>query len=609
MTKQKGFSNKEVAELLRNVATTYLLQSKAPINRFRIMAYENAASTAEHLTRELKDIWEEGKLREVPTIGESIAANLEELFKTGRSSYFEKILKRVPSSVFVLMKIPGMGPKKSYRLVKEFHLNNPNTAIADLKKIAKAGKIAVLENFGEKSQSDIIESIERYEAHKHRDDRMPLPYAHALAEKIIRYLLEHPRVKRVDALGSLRRKVATVGDIDLAAVVKEKYVKEVIEYFTRYSGKIAVDNAGRKKASIIVSPNIQVDLRLQKAASYGSMLQYFTGSKAHNINLREYALKKGLSLSEYGIRKLKDQNSKIKNIEKQKNIKTFSDEKTFYHYLGLQYIPPELREGTDEIIKASKNQIPKLLSIGDVKGDLHIHSSYDLKPSHDFGQNTYLEIVKKGFSLGYKYVGFTDHNPKITGLNSKEVVAVMKKRKDYIDKVFSTHPKRSCQYFIGLEVDILPDGLLALPEKAFAYVDFLIAAVHSSFGLNQKTMTKRVLRAMSYPKVKILGHPTGRLLGKREGYELNWAEIFSFAVQNDIALEINSWPQRLDLPDALVREGARYGVKYAINSDAHRCRDMDGLYYGVSVARRGWLEKESVVNTWSYQKMKSWIAN
>ncbi|OGK14687.1 hypothetical protein A3C98_03640 [Candidatus Roizmanbacteria bacterium RIFCSPHIGHO2_02_FULL_37_15] len=606
------FSNKEIAHLLRSMAAAYLLTG---VNRFRIIAYEKAADSIEHLTREVKDIWQEGKLFEIPGIGSAIGSHLEDYFRSRKSRHFDSILKKIPGSVFVLMKIPTIGPKKAYKLVRELKLLNSATVIEDLKQACTQGEVAKLETFGEKSEKDIVEAINLFEKKSAKIERMPLPYAFVIAKEIIDYLKKNPRVKRVDALGSLRRMVATIGDIDIAVQIKshkvhqvQKVYKEIIDYFIKFPKKVKVDNAGEKKASIIVHPNIRVDLRVQDEKSYGSMLQYFTGSKPHNINLREYALKNGFSLSEYGIKPLKEVRSKkleVGSYNKKSNIYEFNSEEKFYDFLGLQYIPPEIREGTNEIEGALRHRIPKLIQREDIKGDLHIHSSYNLKPSHDLGNNTYLEILKKASQLNYQYVGFADHNPKLSGLSSHQVIEIMKLRNQEINKIRKKSYK--VKSFIGLEVDILPDGRISLPEGAIDYVDYLIVAIHSLFNLDLETMTNRVLRALSYPKVKILGHPTGRLLGKREGYELNWTKIFAACRQSNIAIEINSWPDRLDLPDLLVREGLTHKAKFMLNTDAHANSQLEGIFYGVSVAKRGWCKKNDIINTLSYEKFRNWI--
>ena len=602
--KTNKFSNKEISHILRSMAATYLLTDA---NRFRIIAYEKAADAIEQLTRELKDIWQEGRLSDIPGIGASIGSHLNEYFKTGKSKHFDSVLKQIPKTVFILMDVPTIGPKKAFRLVNALNLMNFTTAIADLEKACFDNKVAKLDSFGEKSQSDILEAIKLYRQKLSKTVRMPLPYAFSLVNEVIKYLKKHEQVKRVDALGSLRRMVATIGDVDIS-VQAESIEKQIIDYFIKFPKMIKVDNAGERKASIIVNPNIRVDLRIQAKKSYGSMLQYFTGNKAHNIKLREFALKKGLSLSEYGIKKLKDKSphfAKASRGKQKLKVIKFATEEKFYNFLGLQFIPPEIREGTNEIDLAVNKQIPKLVETKEIKGDLHIHSSYDLKPSHDLGINSYREILEYADRLGYQYVGFADHNPKITDLTEKEIIEIMEFRNYEINRISVKSRKVKC--FIGLEVDILPNGKIALPEKAIDYVDYLIVSIHSVFKQDIKLMTGRVLKALSYPKVKILGHPTGRLLAKREGYELDWSEIFSYCSNKNIALEINSCPDRLDLPDSLVREGLNFGVKFIINTDAHSNQQMDRMFYGVSVAKRGWCEKNDIINTLTYKKLQKWL--
>ena len=586
---EEKYNNKEIATLLRKVAAVYILTEE---NRFKIIAYQKAADTIENLSRNLFDLWQEGRLKEISGIGASLTSYLDEYFKKGYCRHFDEVLKKIPSSVFVLMDIPGIGPKKAFLLVKALKMFDEKTVIFDLKNACLSGKVAQIEGFGEKSQSQILKAIKLFEKRKEKLPRMVLPYAFSLAKEIIDYLKKNPLVKEAEALGSLRRFAPTVGDIDI--LVKTDEEKKIIDYFIHFPKAIKVDNAGEKKASIVMSSNIRVDLRVCDEKSYGAMLQYFTGSKAHNIKLREYALKKGYSLSEYG----------IKDLKTKKNYH-FEKEEDFYQFLGLAYIPPELREGTNEIELAENKKIPKLVTLSQIKGDLHIHSSFDLKPSHDLGEASFLEIAEFGKSLGYSYVGFSDHNPKFGGdLSEKEIVEILKKRKQVIDESLKNI---GIGYFIGLEVDILPDGGLSLPKEAVFYVDYLIVSIHSSFFQEKTKMTKRILKALDFAKVKILGHPTGRLLGKREEIDVFWEEVFEKAKNKNIALEINAWPLRLDLPDILVRQAKNFGVKFIINTDAHSLKEMEGMFYGVSVARRGWLEKDDVLNTFEYEEFKKWL--
>lgn len=611
------FTNKDLAYLLRCVSAVYLITGE---NRFKVIAYEKAADTIDHLDRELYDIWENGDLFSVSGIGPSILSHIDEYFKKGfKDSHFEKIIKKVPFSVFELMKIPRIGPKKAYKLVKELNLTNPDTAINDLYKAIQEGKVAKIEGFGEKSAYEIKKMIEIYQKEEKNflKERMPLPYAYALSQEIVSYLKKFPLIEQVDILGSLRRMTSTIGDIDIAVQPKlslnskREVYQKIISYFIQYPKKISVLNAGETKASILVRGNRQIDLRIQEKQNYGSMLQYFTGSKIHNIKLREYALKRGFSLSEYGIKplkKIKDFNQyKEYSYNSQLNIFEFDDEEKFYRFLGLQYIPPELREGNEEIEKAEKNALPILVELADIKGDFHLHSSYDLEPSHDLGANSYREIINKAKTLGYQYIAFADHNPSISHHSKKEILNILKRRKEEIVKKFLLKKSERLNFFISLEVDILPNGDISIPIAALEYLDFIIVSIHSRFNMKKEEMTKRILKSLTFPKVKILGHPTGRLFGKREEINADWEKIFKECKKRKIAVEINAWPRRLDLPDHLVKKAVLMGVKLVINTDAHEISEMDNMIYGVAVARRGWATKNDIINTWEYKKVKNWF--
>ena len=600
---ESDFSNKSIAYLLKKVAAVYTLTNE---NRFKVIAYQKAADTIERLNREIKDIWQQGKLKEIPGFGPAIQAHLDEYFKKGKSKHFDNIFSKIPLSVFELMQVPTIGPKTAYKLITNLHLENSKNAIEEVIKAAENEIIAKMENFGVKSQKEILDAIIRYKRKPDIPQRMILPYAFSLTEEIIGYMKKHPMVERIDPLGSLRRMVATIGDIDIAIQIKSSNLhgasyKSIIDHFINFPKTEKIDNAGEKKASIIVRPQIRIDLRIQQKHNYGSMLQYFTGSKTHNIKLREYALKKGYSLSEYGVKPLNSQNSKL-------NIYQFKDEAELYNFLNLQYIPPELREGLNEIELAKKNRLPVLVEPSDIKADLHIHSSYDLKPSHDSGNQTFLEILENAKKLQYEYIGFTDHNPKISGSSDREITAILKKRYDYLTSLREKKNNKNLpQFFIGIESDIQSDGKLAVPQSGFAYLDFIIASIHSNFQMSKEAMTARILKALGQPKVKIFGHPTGRLIGKRNGYEADWPKIFDFCRSKDISIEINSWPERLDLSDIMIRDAQKHKVKFIINTDSHDISQMENMFFGVSVARRGWLEKNVIMNTLAYKEFKNWI--
>jgi len=584
-------TNEQVSKLLRNIAAAYTIKNEKKF-RFQIIAYQKASDTIANLTSEIKDFYYENKLDTLPGIGNTIRSHLIELFKKGEVKHFKWALKGIPASVFPLLEIPGFGPKRAYKLVKEFKLDNPETAIYELEKAAKQGKIAFLDGFGQKSQGDILRAISEFREGKGKTTRMVLPYAQEIAEKIVDYLKKSKFVITAEPLGSLRRKMATVGDIDIA--VSSNNPQSVISHFISYPHKERVIEKGDITASMLVSGGRQIDLMVQPPEAFGSLLQHFTGSKSHNIALREYAITKGLSLSEYGIKV-----GRIKKLQK------FDTERKFYNFLGMEWIPPEIRENTGEIELAVSHKLPKLIELEDIKGDLHIHSSFPIEPSHDLGKNSIQEMMTKAKELGYEYIGFSEHNPSISKHESSEVYAIISKRNKNIEQINSNI--NNVRIFKLLEVDILPNGSLAIDNKCLDLLDGAIVSIHSLFNMNKHTMTKRILKGLSHKKAKILAHPTGRMLNERPGYELNWNEVFAFCKKFNKALEINSWPARLDLPDDLIRQAIQNGVRLVINTDSHSTAEMNLMRYGVAMARRGWAGKNDILNTLGYNHFMKWL--
>ncbi len=592
----KSLTNLELAQLLRQMAAAYQILGE---NRFKIIAYERASDSIEHLTSEVKDLWDDGKLDQIPGVGPSIAGHLDELFRTGRAKHFDHVMRKVPQAVFPLLLVPGIGPKKAYKLVTALKIkDDEDDAVGELEFLAKAHKIDPIEGFGEKSELDILEAIATYKKGQIKENRMGLPIADAIAQDVMGYLRELSAVDRVDALGSLRRQVSTIGDIDIAVATTKP--KDVIDRFVKYPHQKIVEQ-GPSGATLLLTNGRQVDLRVIEPVKYGAMLQYFTGSKNHNIKLREYGLSKGLSLNEYGIKKV--QSSKLISC---------ATEEDFYKRLGLPWIPPELREDKGEIEAGIRKRLPNLVKLTDIKGDLHIHTDYDLKPSHDLGADPLEKYLETAASLKYEYIGLSDHNPKTSDLSKQQILDIMKRRKDFYEQKYSSWTKKvpNMNIFVMCEVDIQSDGKLSLPIDAFVFVDAVIVSIHSSFAQPRKEMTKRVIAALTaHQKVRIFGHPTGRLLGKREGVELDWQEIFAACREKNIALEINAYHQRLDLPDTIVYDAVRAGVKFCINTDSHAAYQMDMMKYGVSVAKRGWAEKSDIVNTMMYTDFRKWLFN
>ncbi len=584
----RNLNNSQIAKLLRSVAAAYEL--KPGDNRFRIIAYERAADAIEHSSSEIKDLWDEGELNSLAGVGESIASSLDELFRTGKVKHYEDILSGIPAAVFELMDVPGIGPKTAIKLCKELGITRPHGAIEKLEKAAHKGRIENIEGFGEDSQKSILENIAQW---KNRSHRVTLDVATQTANQILEWLHQIPQVKEVEPLGSLRRKASTIGDIDIAVASDKPEV--VITHFTQYPKKTRIIEAGPTSASILLPTGIQVDLMVQPPARFGALLQHFTGSKHHNIALREFAIKKGLSLSERG-------------IKKGEKLTEYQTEKEFYEALDLDWISPELREDNGEIEAALKHNLPHLVELADIKGDLHMHSDFNIEPSHDLGISSMSEYVAKAIKLGYEYIGFSEHNPSLSMHNKTEITELLRHKKMQVEEIISSGKHRGINILNGLEIDIRPDGSLALPEEGFTYLDYAIVSIHGSFKGTKADQTRRVIKALTHPKAKILGHPTGRKLGEREGVDLDWDQIFDFCLKENKIVEINSSPDRLDLPDVLVHEAVKAGVNLIIDTDSHATQTMDMMQYGISVARRGWATKRNIVNTLPWDEFKKLIA-
>jgi len=579
--------NHEIAKLLRNVAAAYRIKDERKFY-FQLIAYENAADTIESLPEQLKNLYEEGRLENVPNIGKTIKGRLEELFKKGKVSYFESVLKDIPPAVFEIMEIPSIGPKKAYRLALEFGLG-PKSPALELEKIAKKGEIAKLAGFGEKSEKNILRAIEEFKQGIGKTTRMVLPIAFEAGMRVIDYLYLNKNVKQAELLGSLRRMSPTVGDVDIA--VASDHPKEVIEHFVNMPYLERVIEKGPSTASVLALGGKQVDLMIQPHKSFGSLLQHFTGSKAHNVRLREYALTRGMSLSERGI--------KVKNKDKE-ILLCYATEEDFYHAIGLDWVPPEIREDTGEVERAIKHTLPRLVDLPDIKGDFHIHSSFPIEPSHDLGRSSAEEMITKAASLNYEYIGFSEHNPSISKHTAGQIYDLVARRNEELDRVKSLYRVNVIKM---LEVDILPTGKLAVDDRTLQTLDAAIVSVHSVFNMPPTQMTDRIISGLSYKKARILAHPTGRLYNKRGGYDLDWDRLFDFCKNNNKILEINSWPQRLDLPDSLVRRAVNAGVKLVINTDSHASDQMELMKYGVAIARRGWAQKDDIINTLSYNSL------
>lgn len=583
-------TNNEIAELFRDVAASYSIKNEAKF-RFQLLAYQNAADAIEGLSTQVQDLYREGKLDQIPGIGKTLKERLEELLKTGKVAHFQEVMKGIPEPVFLLMKVPSIGPKKAYRLASEFKLNKNETAIEDLKKVGEAGEIAKLEGFGEKSQTDILRALDEYKKGFGKTTKMLLPYAGEIATDMIDYLKKDSNVKEALPLGSLRRRKPLVGDIDIAVVSKNP--TKTIDHFTKYPRASRIIEKGPSGSSLLTTGGAQIDLLVLEPDQWGSLLQHFTGSKDHNVHLRELALKKGLSLNEKG----------IKNVKTEK-LEKFSKEDDFYKKLGMDFIPPEMREDTGEIEYALQHKLPKIIEVKDVKGDFHLHSSFPVEQSHDQGKSSIEEMTLMAKNLGYEYLGFSEHNPSQSKHTKSQIVSLIKMRNDEIDRISR---KLKFPIFKLMETDILPDGSLALPDEALDELDGSIVSIHSVFKMDKDAMTKRIIKGLSHPKAKILAHPTGRLLNERNGYEVDFETLFKFCREKNKALEINAYPNRLDLEGPVIRMAIEAGVKLTIDTDSHEASQMVLMPYGVSQARRGWATKKDIINCGNVKDVVEWF--
>ncbi len=564
-------SNAKIAKIFRNVAASLTIKKIG--NIFQIRAYENAADSVEQSTAEVHDLWQERKLDQVPSLGQAIRGYLDELFTKGKVKHFEQVQKGIPEVVFDLLEVSGIGPKTAEKIAS---LGVKN--LEDLKKKLKSGDL-VKKGFSSKIAQNIMSGLHEL---GQRGNRMLLPYGFAQADKILGYLKKCPDVKQVHPLGSLRRMAATVGDLDFSVSSNEP--KKIIDYFLKMPGVARVLDQGDSKATVILQSGIQVDLLVGSPDSYGALLQHFTGSKNHNIHLRTYAQGKGLSLSE--------------------TVKA-KTEKEFYGLLKMDVPPPEIREDTGEIEAALAHNLPKLVEFEDIKGDLHLHSNFPIeKPSHGPGVDSIEAIVKKAIELGYEFVGISDHSPSLT-LSREKIKATVEKRTKFIQSLNKS--TKSIRILNGLEIDILGDGSLSVPDEVLATLDYVIAGIHSGHRGSKGEITKRLVAALNNPHVDIISHPTNRLLNERESSDADWEEIFKLAAKNNKILEINAYPNRLDLRDDLVRMAKKYGVKFIINTDAHEVSQMDNIRFGISVARRGWVTKEDIVNSWDWKTFAKWF--
>jgi DNA polymerase (family 10) len=547
-------------------------------NPFRIRAYRNAARTIGELGTDLKTLMQRGtQLTDIPGIGEDLSDKIREILETGKCQFLERLHKEVPAAVTELLRIPGLGPKRVKTLWHDLDIQT----LEQLLRAAEDGRIRGLHGFGEKTEPKILEAAR---AHLSGSRRFKLSVAAQYGEAFVAQLRKVNGVKRVEIAGSYRRMKDTVGDLDILVAAQAE--SPVMDRFTHYEEVKEVLAGGTTRGTVILKSGIQVDVRVVPEESYGAALQYFTGSKAHNIAIRRLAQERGFKINEYGV------------FKGEKRVAGETEE-SVYMSVGLPWIPPELREDRGEIEAAHAGKLPKLVELADLRGDLHVHS----KASD--GHDSIKEMALAAKACGLEYIAITEHSKRVTVAHGLDSVRLTKQ----IAEIAKLNLELSgITILAGVEVDILDDGTLDLPDSVLEKLDIVVAAVHSKFDLPRAKQTERILKALENPVVSILAHPTGRLIDERPPYDVDMTRIIRMAKTRGVALEVNAHPQRLDLLDTYCQMAKEERVLVAINSDAHSTLQFDGLRFGVGQARRGWLEKSDVLNTRSLGELRDLLA-
>lgn len=573
--------NQEIAKIFHEIANYLEMEEVA----FKPYAYKRVANALEALEEDVNDIYKQGGLKslhKVPGVGKNIALKIEEYLKTGRIKFYEKLKKKTPINLEEMIAVEGMGSKKVKILYQKLKIKN----LKDLEKAAKAHKIAPLFGFGEKTEKNILEGIAFLKKSKGRfllGDIMPV------VKEVLEELDSLKEVKEISVAGSVRRMKETIGDVDILVISKNP--SKVMDFFVSQSDVIKVWSKGPTKSSVRMKDGFDMDLRVVPAKSYGSAFQYFTGSKEHNISTRRIAIGRGLKLNEYGV------------FRGSKMI-AGRTEKEVYKAIGLSWIPPEMRENEGEIEAALRqaqgkpNGLPKVIDYNDVRGDLHCHSNWD------GGANPIQEMAKTAQEMGYEYIGISDHTKFLRiehGLNEKQL-AQQRKEIDKLNKKFQVSGSKF-QVLQGCEANILNDGTIDIKDEALKKLDYVIAGIHSSMKMEKEKMTERIIRAMKNPNIDIISHPTGRIIKRRDEYQIDFEKILRAAKEFGVILEINSYPERLDLKDSYIRRAKEAGVKMIINTDSHRKDQLRFIEFGIAQARRGWAEKKDIINTQPLNKL------
>lgn len=571
----------QIANVLEEIQVFLELKGENP---FRARAYQRAAKTIEGLEEDLGKVIEEGRLDELPGIGKDLAQKIETLYHGKHLSFYEELKASIPIGFLKLLEIPGLGPKKIKAIYDAFGIDN----IIDLEKACKEGKLESLVGFGKKTEENILRGIEHLAQYSKRHLWWG---ANEIAEKIISDLRKIKGVTHAEVAGSIRRKLETIGDIDL--IVAASNGRPVMDFFVQMPEVEEVIGKGETKSSVRLKGGMQVDLRLVSEGEFFFALHHFTGSKEHNILMRQRALSMGLSLSEWGLGPEKGRAGHLAD-----NIKIKSEAELF-KVLKLKYIPPELREGMDEIVVSENGILPKLIESDDICGVFHNHTT-----ASD-GKNSLEEMVMGADTLGWEYIGISDHSKssfQAGGLNEEQLQAEILKIQKFNEKKLA-----KCHVFAGVECDVLKDGKLDLEDWLLKELDYVVISIHSVFNLDENEMTKRMIRAIEHPSATIVGHVTGRLLLQREGYKINVPKVIDAAIANEVMIEINGNPRRLDMDWRYWKKAAEKGLLCVINPDAHSVQGLEYYKAGINVARKGWLTKENVFNTRGLKEVKKYL--
>jgi len=569
-------TNREVAQLFATVAD--MLEIKGE-NIHRILSYRRAAETLSELPRDINTIYASGQLLDLPGIGQTLADKIEELLTMGKLTFYERLSAEVPPGLVEMLAVPGLGAKKVARFWKELGI----TTLADLKAAAEAGKLAGLPGMGAKSEQKIIEGIE---ALARRTDRISIGEAYPAAKRVLEHLLALPESLHGDIAGSLRRRRATIGDIDL--LIASHDAGPIMATFVALPEVARVLGHGPTKSSIELHSGLQIDLRVLPPERYGTLLAYFTGSKEHNVHMREIAREQGLSLND----------NEIKRLDGGPDILCATEEEV-YATFGLPWIPPELREDRGEIEAARAGQLPNLITLGDIRGDMQLHTTWS------DGKTSVLGMAEAALAQGRRWMLVTDHSfglGIVQGLKAEDI----ERQRVEIDEANRILAGRFTVLH-GTECEIRADGTLDFSDDDLAKFDIVLASMHTSLRQPREQVTARMLRAISHPLVSIIGHPRGQLIPDREPADLDMDAIFTAALEHDVALEINANPHRLDLDDVHARRAVELGVKLTISTDAHDPEHFALMHYGVSTARRGWVSAAQVVNTWPLERVLVWV--